>query len=250
MTTPLDIIKLALKDAGVLGVGQTPLAEDLNDAFTRLNWMVSSWARKRWLVYHLIDVVAVSTGAQSYSIGPGCDFDVSVRPDKIYSAFLRQWGGGVDAQTIPTNAVDYQVRILPSREDYNRLVMKGMTPALTYYLFYDADWPQGVVCPWPAPTAGVYEMHLSIKQPIEEFTDPSQELNFPPEYKSALHYNLAERLRAAYHLPIPPGDQLAGWAKDSISVLRGANSQVPTMTMPDTLKNRRGSYNVLTDRYS
>jgi hypothetical protein len=68
--TPLDLITLALKKAGVVGVGQTPEAEDTNDAFSDLNMMLGQWNRRRWLVYHLLDVAKVSTGAASYTVGP------------------------------------------------------------------------------------------------------------------------------------------------------------------------------------
>ena len=33
VTSPADIIRLVLKDTGVLGVGQTASAEDTNDCF-------------------------------------------------------------------------------------------------------------------------------------------------------------------------------------------------------------------------
>lgn len=91
MTTPLDIINQAMLEAGVIGVGQTALAEDTNDAFTRLNWMMAQWARKRWLIWQLVTLSKISTGAQSYTVGPGGDFDIAQRPDKLESAFLRQY---------------------------------------------------------------------------------------------------------------------------------------------------------------
>jgi hypothetical protein len=41
LPTAGSIINLALKTAGVLGVGQTPQAEDANDALTFLNMMLA-----------------------------------------------------------------------------------------------------------------------------------------------------------------------------------------------------------------
>jgi hypothetical protein len=66
--TVTDVVNLALKDAGIIGVGQTPNAEDSNGALTRLNWMLDKWAMKRWLVWHLKDYAVTSTGAQSYNV--------------------------------------------------------------------------------------------------------------------------------------------------------------------------------------
>ena len=82
-TTANDIITLAFKDAGILGVGQSMLPDDYNDALTRMNMMIAQWRVKRWLVWHLVDKSIVSTGAQFYTVGPGGDINVSWRPDKL-----------------------------------------------------------------------------------------------------------------------------------------------------------------------
>ena len=63
LPTAGSIINLALKMAGVLGVGQTASAEDSNDALTLLNQMLAQWQRQRWLVYSLDDVSFTATGA-------------------------------------------------------------------------------------------------------------------------------------------------------------------------------------------
>ena len=67
-TTVGDICTAALKECGAIGVGQTPLAEDINDAWARLQWMIQQWERKRYLVYHLVTLSVVSTGAQTYTV--------------------------------------------------------------------------------------------------------------------------------------------------------------------------------------
>jgi hypothetical protein len=100
MTTALDLITGAMDDAGITGVGQTPLAEDTNKALNRLNAMIAQWSRRRWLVYHLTDIVFTGTGALSYSIGPGGDISV-VRPDRIEAAFFRQLTGGAASGRFP-----------------------------------------------------------------------------------------------------------------------------------------------------
>jgi hypothetical protein len=96
-TTPRDIITMALKTAGVIGVGQAPQPEDISDAFTQLNWLMSQWARKRYLVYRLQDVGLTSNGAYSYSVGPGGDFNLANRPDKIDAAYVRMNAPGAVA---------------------------------------------------------------------------------------------------------------------------------------------------------
>lgn len=73
-----DLCKQVLKETGAVGVGQTPLAEDINDTWLRLQFMLQQWQVKRWLVYHLKNYSIVSTGAQSYTFGPNGQINTSV----------------------------------------------------------------------------------------------------------------------------------------------------------------------------
>lgn len=238
MTTPLDIIKLALKNAGVLGVGQTPLAEDLNDAFKLLNWMLGQWQRKRWLIYHLVDLAKTSTGAQSYTVGPAGDFNIATRPDRLESAFFRQ-----TVQSQP-NQIDYPLEILQSREDYNNIALKQLT-SFPSYIFYDSAFPLGSVYPWPVPQATIYAVHITVKAVLAQFTSVEQTIVLPDEYMAAIHYNLTARLYGAYTRP--PDPVIIGLAKDALNVIRGANVQIARLTMPADL-TRPGVYNPYSDQ--
>lgn len=234
-----EILILAMKDAGILGIGQTPMAEDMNDGLLRLNMMIAQWRVKRWLVWHLVDKSVVSTGAQSYSVGPGGDIDVGVRPDKLESAYFRMLPGGTGTQ-----AVDYPLQILFSREDYSRITLKTLT-SFSQCIFYDSAWPMGYIYPWPIPQANLYEVHIVLKAVLSEFADLAALYQFPPEYLAAIHYNMVVRLRAAYRLPEDPG--FAGLAADAMETIRMANTQIPSLVMPDNLV-RPGVYNIYSDQ--
>ena len=238
MVTPLDIVTQSLKKAGVLGVGQTPLAEDTNDALLDLNDMIAQWARKRWLMWHLLDVHKVSTGAMSYTVGVGGDFNTP-RPDRLEAAFFRQL-----VQSQP-NQVDYPLELIESRETYNNIALKSLSTFPTS-IFYDAAYPLGVIYPWPVPQATIYEIHLTVKDTLTQFSSLTQTINMPPEFIAAMKFNLAIRLRQAYMLPVDPA--LVALAKDSLAVIRGANTQIPTLVMPSDLI-RPGLYNVYSDQF-
>jgi hypothetical protein len=124
MTTPRDLIIDALVDAGIHGADQPASAREVNDAFKKLNRMLAQWQRQRWLIWHLVDTAVTATGALSYSIGTGGDFDM-FRPDRLENGcFVRNL-------VIPgPNPVDYPLTILESREDYSRFALKTM-PSFT-----------------------------------------------------------------------------------------------------------------------
>lgn len=237
MTTPSDIIIQALKKAGVLGVGQSASAEDMNDAFDDLQDMLAQWQRKRYLIWNLVTTSKVSTGAQFYTVGPGGDYDIA-RPDRLEDAFLRQL-----LNSTP-NQVDYSLDILEAREDYNRITLKSLK-SLPFCIFYDAAYPIGKIYPWPVPQAGIYEVHITTKTQLNALTSFGQTLNMPPEYIAAMKWNLAQRLRVSYRLP--EDSSLNGLAKDSLNVIRNANTQIPTLRMPRDIMVNNSNYNVFSD---
>lgn len=238
MTTPMDVITAALKKAGILGVGQIALAEDINDAYADLNDMLAQWQRKRWLIWHLVDYSITSTGAQSYTIGPGGDIDVLTRPDRLESAFFRQL-----VNSNP-NRVDYPLEIIEARETYNLISLKQLT-SFSYYIFYDTGFPLGTLYPWPIAQASQYEIHISVKEQLNQFTSLGETIVLPLEYFAAMKWNLAVRLVVSYKLPMDPA--LVALAKDSLNLIRNANAQIPRLQMPRDLVFP-GLYNIYSDQ--
>ena len=232
----IDIILLSLKQAGVIGQGQTPAPEDTNDSLTLLNFMISQWSTQRWLVYHLVTTGVTSTGQTSYTVGPGGDFNIP-RPDRLESAFFRQI---VDSQP---NQVDYPLQIIEARETYNRIVLKSLI-SFPSYIFYDSNFPTGTVYPWPVPTANIYQIFISTKEVLNNFPTITTSVNLPPQYYAAILYNLSVRLRVMYQLP--PDTQLNGLARSALAIIRGSNTQIPRLVMPTELM-RGGLYNIFSD---
>lgn len=244
--TVRDICIQALKDCGAFGVGQTPLAEDITDAWFRLQTMLEMWNRKRWLVYHLKTILCTSTGAQTYTVGPGGDFDTGVgstRPDKLENGnFLRQL-----TQSQP-NQIDYPLELLQSMEDYNHIALKQLK-SFPGQIFYDPSWPLGTLYVWPVMQANIYATGICIKESLPAaFANLSSQIGLPYEYIGTIISNLAIMLKPKYGMPIQPGDPLAALAKSNLNTLRGANTAIARLQVPADL-NRPGVYNIFSDRY-
>jgi hypothetical protein len=157
--TARDFITMAMKEAGVLGIGQSPNSEDINDAFTILHRMLAIWQKKRWIVPSLYDIAMPGNGKVSNLIGPGQYWNAK-RPDKIQAAYFIQNAG----LSNPPNPVSFRLRPIWSYEDYAKVTLKEMTSWPTRF-FYDNAFPYGNVFIWPIPDAS-YTIHLILKSPI------------------------------------------------------------------------------------
>lgn len=235
MTTPIELINLALKQSGVLGVGQTASAEDAQDCFKMMNMMLAQWQTDRFLVYHLVTNSKACTGQQSYTIGIGGDFNIP-RPDRISSAYVQ-----LTAQSYP-NQVDYPLTILQSREDYNRIAVKQQG-AMPTALFYDSGFPIGNLYPWSIPD-NQYTLFITTYAQLQKFSAIEDVINMPEQYEEAIMWNLAGRIRPMYGLA--PDQTITALAKASLNTLSGSNTQVPTLTI-DPILTSRGKYNVYSD---
>lgn len=158
MSTARDFCTLALKIAGVLGVGQTALAEDINDTFTLLTNMMAQWQKKRWLVPSLYDIATIGNNAKSNTIGPGQYWNAP-RPDKIQAAYFVQL-----TNLDPQNPVSFPLRPIFSYENYAQIALKEMN-SWPLCFFYDAAYPYGNVFIWPIPSSQ-YEIHLILKSAL------------------------------------------------------------------------------------
>lgn len=236
MTTARDLVTMALYDAGVFGQDQTPNAIDINNGLTRLNDMMSQWNTNRWLIYHLLDLSLPCTGATSYTIGPGQQFDTP-RPDRLEDGcFIRQI-------TPPApNQPDWPLTLIQSREAYNNIRLKQLA-SFPQYIFYDSGFPTGLIYPWPLPS-NLYELHILVKAQLQQFANLTDQYNMPAPYKRAIRFNLQEEMLIAYKLP--PDEKLSGLARGALDAIRDSNFQMPVLRLPPEL-TRNAQYNYLTD---
>ena len=236
-TTPRDIVNLALKTANVVGVGQSSLPEDINDCFNMLNMMIAQWQRRRYMVYNLKTVSITATGATSYTIGLGQQFNTE-RPAKIEAAFIRMQGGS----NLP---VDYPLQVLRAKEDYDRISIKTLN-AFPQYVFYDSTFPVGNVFVWPVPN-NQYQIFLTVMTQLQAFQNLSEVIVMPNEYLDALQWNLADRILTIYGLPENP--KITRYAEVSMRAIMENNSQIPLLHMPVALRGKSGAYNIYGDFY-
>jgi hypothetical protein len=235
-----QIIGTALRKAGVVGIDESIERPMLNDALGDANDLLAQWAPQRYLVYHLKTYNIVSTGAQTYAVGLGQPFNINPRPDRIESAYLRLLNN-----TAPNGQfADLPLDIIPSMENYNQIVLKNLG-TLAWRIFYDPDWPVGVLYPWPVPQPSMCGIFVTFKETLTRFANLQDKINLPPEYQPALKWCLAEVLQTSYQLPRDP--EITKFARRALNAIRLANVAVPTLSYPAGLGGRGRAYDYHSD---
>src|SRR5665647_3672357 len=158
MTSPTagSIVYTAFKKAGLVGDGQQMSGTQIDDGLTDFGDMLSIWNEKRWLVWHLLDFAFLSDGRTvPYTCGPTGNFAMNPRPSRIESAYLRQLNTG-------SFHVDTPLVVVQSREQWSRLALKSLI-SFPKDIFLDTAFPLGLVHLYPWPNAGLYEIHIVVK---------------------------------------------------------------------------------------
>jgi hypothetical protein len=248
--TPADLFKTALRQIGVLGRGQNVSAEQLEETKMLCNMMLGQWTRKRWLIFHLLEIYTPGTGSQTYTLGPstiawdvgetftqsGLTSDMSTRMNRIEKAFVRINAGS-------TNQTDVPLRIIPTYEDWSLIPVKTIAAGFPQAVFLDTGFPEATLYVWPAPSSQ-YEIHLLLLNPLIRIADVSVDINLPDEYQDAIFWNLCKRLLNSYRKPKDP--EIDQQANAALNTVKNANFQLPILQLPAEL-TRGWDYNIYSD---
>jgi hypothetical protein len=227
---------------------------------TLCNMMLGQWAKKRWLVFHLLELYATGNGSNVYLLGPqgntdfavfwdnpnvtwdqsGITFDQSWRVNRIERAFVRINAG-------QTNQTDLPLSIIPSYEDWSAQPVKLVNAGFPQAVYLDPGFPVAKLYVWPAPSSQ-YQIHILILNPLIRFDTSSlaTDINLPDEYQDAIFWNLCARLLNSYRKPADPFIQQQ--ASAALNTVKNANLQIPTLRLPADLV-RSGNYNIYSDSY-
>lgn len=220
MATARDLIKRSLLLIGVVGQGEDVEASEANDALSALNDMLDSWSADSRAVYEESRESFTLTGASSYTIGSGGDFDTT-RPIRIESAFVR------------SGETDYPLRLVDKKQ-YARISQKSLSSSYPNYLYYDADYPLGNIVLWPKPISG-YTLHLYSLKPLSNIADLDTAISLPPGFSRAIRYNLACEVSPEYG--IEPPLKVQRIADESKEIIDAANemNDFELLTVDDAL---------------
>jgi len=209
--TARDIITAALKSIRVLGVGDTLLYEDANDAFDRLNDWLDGLALERLTIFYVTrSVVPLQSGKASYTVGVGGEISI-VRPTEIEAAGLIQ-----DRTAVPPYEQPLEIW---TDQRWQGCRQKDLQSTYPQAIYYDHNWQSGIgrIYLWPVPNTSNTQLILYSPIALTEFATLDTRYTFPPGYRRFIRTNFAAEIASEY------GKQLTA---DQVAAARHAKAQV------------------------
>lgn len=238
MTTASQIITRAGKALGYLGRNEVLNTGDANDGLIAMNAMLDSWSNEKLMSFFTLErSFLLIVGQQTYTIGSG-GYINSTRPFDIIRAFIRD-----------VNNLDYPIRVVPM-DVWNDIGQKTITSQIPNTLFYDPQYPLGVINIFPTPLLGYTVFFDSTSDQID-LSALTTSISLPVGYERAYVLNLALELMNV-GFPCMLDDKsfatLVANAKEAKANIKRANiKEVIAEYDPAVVSRSQATYNIYSD---
>lgn len=239
--TALDLVTDSLELLQVYGAGDVISAADSSRMLSVLNDMLDSWSNLTLTCFTILEnSFPLVAGQQTYTIGPGGNINTT-RPLKILD-------GPGTAYVQDFNGNNYGVSVVP-RDQWNLYGNRSILIQSDFpdTLFYDPQYPLGIVNVMPVPTIN-YTMFFDSYQQLADLPTLTTALSLPPGYKRAIVTNLAVSAKPYFKTAqIDPLIILE--AKETLGNIKRTNMRSNVAVMePELVSKAQISYNPYTDR--
>lgn len=244
MSTALDIITDALISDGIYAPGEALSAADSAQGLTCLNDMVDSWSNESLITYAKAEQSVVLTpGKYQYTIGTTGSPDINAtRP-------LRILDGYGTCYILDTNANRYPVTVM--QQDQWNLIgnIAQVNSNIPSRLFYDPQFPLGVINLFPVPNIG-WTLYFDSWLQLTEFATLTTAVSLPPGYLRALKRNLAVELWPYFKgwNTNPPAALLKAAMQSLGNIKRTNIKEVVAVYDGEIISRATPTYNIYRDR--
>lgn len=241
MATALDLITDALEMLMVYAPGETVSGADSSRMLSILNDMLDQWSNWTLACFAILEQSLVLVpGQQQYTVGPGGFVD-GQRPLKILD-------GPGTAYVQDSNGNNYGVTVVP-RDQWNLYGNRSelITSDFPDTLFYDPQFPLGIINLMPVPTIA-YTLFFDSYSQLGNLPLLSTSISLPPGYKRAITTNLAKTAKPYFKTAqIDPLIMLE--AAETLGNIKRTNMRPNVAVMePELVSKAQISYNPFTDK--
>lgn len=236
--TAQSIVTDAFQKLTLHAVGENPTAAESALGLKVLNDMLDSWSNEKLACFASLDQpITLAVGVQRYPLGTGSTYSTS-RPLAIAE------GPGA-AYCIDTSNQTYSVDVR-SQQEWNLISYLATTGNYPTDIFYDPQFPQGVLNVFPIPNAAGYVLHIMSRLQLTDFAALATAVSLPPGYLIAIKNNLAVNL--APYFSVKPSDDIKDAARETKAIIKRTNNKaVPAFYDPELIARANATYNIYND---
>ncbi len=238
--TAQSVIQDCLEKLKVYAPGVTVNAADAARGLSCLNQMLDSWSNERLACFaNLEQSFALVPGKQAYSIGPSGAPDITApRPLDILRGPGAAYLVDVNSNRFPVNVVN--------QDQWNQIGLLIQTSQLPDTLFYDPQFPLGILNVFPQPLIA-YTMYFDARLQLADLTNLATAFSLPPGYIKAIKDNLSIDLWPYFKQGDPPAKMQDDASKSLAKVKRTNIRQSPAPYDSAIVSKATSSYNIFND---
>lgn len=243
MSTALQLLTDSVQKIGVYAPGEPLTSADSTLCLSRLTMMLDQWSNQSLASYANTEQnFTLVPGQYRYTIGTSGGADINqARP-------LRILDSPGTAYVVDTNGNRYNLEVV-TQDRWN--LIWNITQVSSDYpnsLFYDPQFPLGIINLYPVPTIG-WTLYFDSRI---QFTDPSTlttQITLPPGYEAAITDNLAIELWPYFKQDgSAPPPYLLALASRSLGWVKRTNTKPTYLNYdPEIVSRGNGVYNVYSD---
>lgn len=237
----LDLINRAHRLIGVATDGMNLTPYQLQNALWALNELIDAQnANELWVYNRSEYTVPLSIQKQTWTVGPGGDVNVPVRPFNIAGAVILQNASTASPTRIP-------LAILTD-DEWLYLRAPAQVSNIPQYVYMQNTWPLGVLHLWPTPAVNDTQLIVLLDTFLTEGVALTDTVNLPPAYRAGLTALLAITIAPEYAREAPP--TVMNMALKYNNLIANANFKMSRLdfdTQAQGTRNLVGSYIIASD---
>lgn len=243
MVTSLEMLTNSYQAIGVYAPGEPISAADSQLGLDVMNAMFDSWSNERLISFaNATQSATLVPGQYQYTIGTTGSPDLNMtRPIRILSS-------PGTCYIVDTNGNVYNMEVLP-QDRWNMIGnIANVNSNFPNVLFYDPQYPLGIINVWPIPTTG-YTLYFDSPIQLSNMATLSAVLSLPPGYQKAIQDQMRVELWPYFksdQAQIPP--LLLRLAADSKGNIKRSNQkEVIANFDPELIRAGQSIWNPYTD---
>jgi len=236
--TASSVIQSTLEKMRVYSPGVSVNAADSARMLDVMQKMLDSWSNERLACYaNLEQSFPLVANKQAYTIGTGGDINAP-RPLAILT------GPGA-AYLVDVNQNRYQINVI-EQDQWNAIGLLNETSDLPDTLFYDPQFPLGIINIFPLPLLA-YTVYFDARLQLQSISNLATAFSLPPGYMKAIIDNLAIEGWPYFKKGDPPAWMIENASRSLGNIKRTNIKQSPAPYDTAVVSRAASTYNIYND---